>query len=121
MNKTLKAFPDVKLHAPQTTNATGEIFFCQGLTGDFCRVELAASTTEMTKMISTHFCPRSVFALEYVEKDGNWYFFDYDETWIHSDDYSSRGGSGLQPITQKPGGRKMMSPCDKFEYPDYEA
>lgn len=66
-------------------------------------------------MKSTHYCPRSMFGLEYVEKDGIWYFFDYEDTWLTSTTYSANGGDGLLPVEQKPGGRKMLEPCDNFE------
>lgn len=67
-------------------------------------------------MKSTHYCPRSMFGLEYVEKDGVWYFFDFCHIWYKSDTYSANGGEGLLPIEQKPGGTEMVAPCDNFEY-----
>lgn len=66
-------------------------------------------------MKSTHYCPRSMFVLEYVEKDGVWYFFDYDNLWLASTTYTATGGEGLLPIEQKPGGTEMGHSCDNFE------
>lgn len=61
-------------------------------------------------MISTHYCSQSMFGLEYVQKDGIWYFFDFDNTWFKS----TMDGSTLRPIEDKPGGQEMVAGCDNF-------